>query len=162
MASIDAEIPEKPPERHEKRNSYRIPKNPRQNLRIIIDCEHGSAGYNNSLGFYMANDNQPVRGYIVVPESKSDKNEESITISIQYLEQYAGGTMGFFMIPNGAGNQSLSRGQQIDFEALNDGYRGTGISSSQSNYFSSQTIDGILLIKTRPSGQVVDINSGKT
>ena len=134
MASIDAELPEQPPQRYEKRNSYRIPKNPRQNLRIIIDCEHGSAGYNNSLGFYMANDNQPVRGYIVIPESKSDKNEESITISIQYLEQYAGGTMGFFMIPNGAGNQSLSRGQQIDFEALNDGYRGTGIASSQSNY----------------------------
>jgi len=134
MASIDAEIPEQPPQRHEKRNSYRIPKNPRQNLRIIIDCEHGSAGYNNSLGFYMASDTQPVKGYVVVPESKSDKNEESITISIQYLEQYAGGTMGFFMIPNGAGNQSLSRGQEINFEALNDGYRGTGIASSQSNY----------------------------
>ena len=134
MASIDAEIPEKQPERYGKRNSYRIPKNPRQNLRIIIDCEHGSAGYNNSLGFYMASETQPVRGYVVVPESKSDKNEESITISIQYLEQYAGGTMGFFMIPNGAGVNSLSRGQQIDFEALNDGYRGTGISSSQSNY----------------------------
>ena len=59
MASIDAEIPEKL-ERYGKRNSYRIPKNPRQNLRIIIDCEHGSAGYNNSLGFYMASDTQPV------------------------------------------------------------------------------------------------------
>ena len=60
MASIDAELPEQPPQGYEKRNSYRIPKNPRQNLRIIIDCEHGSAGYNNSLGFYMANDNQPI------------------------------------------------------------------------------------------------------
>ena len=138
MASIDAEIPEKPPERHEKRNSYRIPKNPRQNLRIIIDCEHGYAAYNNSLGFYLANSNGPVRGYIVVPESKSNKPEESITISTQYLEQYAGGTMGFFIIPNGAGVQSLSRGQQVDFEALNSpyegGFRGTGILSSQNNY----------------------------
>lgn len=138
MASIDAEIPEQPPQRHEKRNSYRIPKNPRQNLRIIIDCEHGYAAYNNSLGFYLANSNGPVRGYVVVPESKSGKNQESITVSVQYLEQYAGGTMGFFLIPNGAGVQSLSRGQQIDFETLNsphpDGFRGIGISSSQNNY----------------------------
>ena len=118
MASIDAEIPEQPPQRHEKRNSYRIPKNPRQNLRIIIDCEHGYASYNNCLGFYMANENGPVRGYVVVPESKADTNEESITISIKYLEQYAGGTMGFFLIPNGAGVQSLSRGQQIDLSLI--------------------------------------------
>ena len=36
MASIDAELPEQPPQRYEKRNSYRIPKNPRQNLSCLL------------------------------------------------------------------------------------------------------------------------------
>ena len=55
------------------------------------------------------------------------------------LNDYAGGTMGFFLIPNGGNLNSLVMNGIISFEALNTGgngpgFRGVGVSSAQQNY----------------------------
>ena len=55
------------------------------------------------------------------------------------LNAYSGGTMGFFLIPNGGNVNSLAVNDIISFEALNTGgngagFRGVGVSSAQQNY----------------------------
>lgn len=134
MYTIDPEFEDNYPKRLKRRFAYRIPKDPKADIRITIDVEKGSAGYDNALGYYIANKNRPKVGYIVCKSAKSGKNISRVTVPKSILEQYAGGTMGFFLLPNGAGLQSLSKGQQVTFSAQGGGHRADGISTSEGNY----------------------------
>ena len=63
-----------------------------------MDVEKGKAGYDNAFGFYLANSDGPQWGKIVVPSAKEASegggNEtQTITLSTNELEPYAGGTM---------------------------------------------------------------------
>tara|TARA_X000001036_G_scaffold77598_2_gene69284 strand:+ start:12521 stop:16522 length:4002 start_codon:yes stop_codon:yes gene_type:complete len=137
-ATIDAEIPMKNPQRYKGKNSYRIPQNPRQDLRVTVDCEHGAAGYENSLGFYLADDNGPQKGYIIVPNAKANESQQDIVVPLKRLREYAGGTMGFFIVPDGNRNNSYDRGDDVDFQSHNggngSGFRGNGVGSAENNY----------------------------
>lgn len=118
---------------------YKIPSDPKGDLQIKMDVEHGNAGYRNTMGFYLANENGPQWGVITQPLIRSGVNLTVSTIPSQQLQNFAGGTMGFFLISNGAQvNPTFQVNQVIDFEPLNapysGGFRGTGINSSQSNY----------------------------
>ena len=139
QATIDAEIPLDHPKRMSDRNSYRIPMHPRQDLRVTVDCEHGSAGYENSLGFYLANDDGPQKGYIVVPNAKDTESQQSIIVPLKRLKEYQGGTMGFFIVPDGNDSNNYDRGDDVDFSPHSsgghgDGFRANGISSAENNY----------------------------
>ena len=138
QACIDAEIPMDSPSRYLGKNSYRIPKKSRQDLRVTVDCEHGAAGYDNSLGFYLANDNGPQKGYMIVPSAKSNKDQESIVVPIKDLEQYAGGTMGFFIVSDGDERNNYDRGDEFNINSHQSGhgpgFRGSGINSAENDY----------------------------
>lgn len=133
--TIDAEIPGEPPRPLSKKSAYRIPQDVKYDLTITMDVEKGSAGYNNALGVYLADNNGPQTGLVIVKSAKSGENISVVTVPVSTLQQYKGGTLGFFLIPNGGNANSLSTGQVINFVPHNgDGFRGSGISTAQGNY----------------------------
>ena len=118
--------------------AYRIPTTPTADLTIQMDVEKGGAGYNNALGFYLADDTGPKEGRITVTTARNGTNIYKAHIPKATLEQYAGGTMGFYLLPDGAGQNSLTLAQPMTFTPLNapysGGYSAVGISTAQSNY----------------------------
>ena len=117
---------------------YRIPLDAKADLNIQMDVEKGDSGYNNSLGFYLADDTGPKYGRVVVTSARNGTEMYNAYVPNAKLAQYAGGTMGFFLISDGADVNTLTANQDIAFEPLNSphlgGFRGTGINSAQSNY----------------------------
>jgi len=135
MYTIDPEFLWDFPQTLKRRNAYRIPKGEiNADLLVTTDTEKGSAGYDNALGYYLADASGPKVGYVIVKSAKAGTNINRVTIPASQLRNYRGGTMGFFLIPDGADQNSLSKGQQINFSAQGDGFRGNGISTAQSNY----------------------------
>ncbi len=135
MYTIDPEFLQEFPQTYKKLNAYRIPRGEiTANLLVTTDTEKGSAGYDNALGYYLANENGPQVGYVVVPSAQSGSDINRVTITQSQLNSYRGGSMGFFIIPDGGDQNSLSRGQQINFQSQGDGFRGSGISTAEGNY----------------------------
>ena len=134
---IDADVEGMRPERTDKW-AYSIPQECSADLSINLDCEHGAAGYDNALGFYLANDSGPVEGVVVLPSAKSGEQMTTVTIMSAMLNTYGNGTMGFFLIPDGGGQNSLTLGQSVNFTNLGSGsdagFSAIGISTAQSNY----------------------------
>lgn len=125
------------------RFGYRIPQKVTNALEVRMDVEKGKAGYDNAFGFYLATDDGPQWGKIVVPSAKNAEegggNETStVTLTQSELEAYAGGTMGFFLLSDGADQNSLSVNQTINFSSHSNGhgpgFRGSGISTKENNY----------------------------
>jgi len=125
------------------RFAYRIPQKITNALTIRMDVEKGKAGYDNAFGFYLADSSGPKWGKIVVPSAKEASqgggNETStITLSVSELEAYAGGTMGFFLLSDGAGQNSLSTNQTFSINSHSNGhgpgFRGSGIDTKENDY----------------------------
>ena len=118
--------------------AYRIPKSPTADVSIQMDIEKGGAGYDNAVGFYLADETGPKYGRMVCNSARSGTEMYHAYVPSARLNNYAGGTMGFFLIPNGGNDNTLVSNQEIVFEQLNapysGGFRGTGILSGQSNY----------------------------
>ena len=143
--SIDSEFEGGMPKKIPKRWCYRIPNEVKADLNVQMDVEKGTAGYDNAVGFYLADETGPKYGRVIVTSARNGTNLYEAYVPSGKLSQYAGGTMGFFLIPDGGGQNSLTINQEIAFETLNaphdGGFRGTGISTAQSNYclFSDRT-----------------------
>ena len=101
-----------------------------------MDVEKGGAGYDNALGFYLADATGPKYGRIVVTSAASGTNMYEAYVPSAQLRQYAGETMGFFLISNGGGQNSLTVNQEVTFNPLNSPYTGgfsaVGINTAQS------------------------------
>jgi len=133
--TIDAEIPGEPPRALPKRSAYRIPADVRYDLTITMDVEKGSAGYNNALGVYVADSTGPKSGVVIVKSAKSGEDITIATVSATLMQQYKGGTIGFFLIPNGGNRNTLTIGQNITFVPHNNnGFRGVGIATNEGDY----------------------------
>ena len=120
-------------------NEYRIPSEVKTDLMIQIDVEKGSSSYDSSLGFYLADETGPKYGRIVCTRAKGGTELYTAYLPSAKLNEYAGGTMGFFLMPNGGNLNSQAVNDVISFEALNTGgngagFRGTGVSTAQQNY----------------------------
>ncbi len=113
---------------------YRIPKNVSADLSIIMDVEKGSAGFDNAVGFYLADETGPKYGRVVVTSARGGTNMYTANVPNAKLKQYAGGTMGYFLIPDGGGQNTLTINQEVAFNPLSDGFSAIGISTAQSNY----------------------------
>ena len=117
---------------------YRIPLDAKADLNIQMDVEKGGAGYDNALGFYLADETGPKIGRIVVTSASSGSEMYNAYVPAAKLQQYAGGTMGFFLIPNGGGQNSLTVNQEVTFSPLSSPYAGgfsaVGITTAQNNY----------------------------
>ena len=118
------------------------PKQPLQDY-MGIYVEKGKAGYDNAFGFYLANDDGPQWGKIVVPSAKNageggGNETQTITLSVSELEAYAGGTMGFFLLSDGADQNSLSVNQTFSIQSHSNGhgpgFRGNGIDTKEQDY----------------------------
>ena len=73
MYTIDPEFLQEFPQTYKKLNAYRIPRGEiTANLLVTTDTEKGSAGYDNALGYYLANENGPQVGYVVVPSAEGN------------------------------------------------------------------------------------------
>ena len=125
------------------RFGYRIPQKITNALTIRMDVEKGKAGYDNAFGFYLADEDGPKWGKIVVPSAKEASegggNETStIVLSTSELQAYAGGTMGFFLLSDGADQNSLSTNQTFTINSHSSGhgpgFRGSGINTKENNY----------------------------
>ena len=118
--------------------AYRIPKSPFADLNISMDIEKGDSGYNNAVGFYLADETGPKYGRMVCNSARSGTEMYMAYVPAAQLDSYAGGTMGFFLVPDGGDENTFVVNQEFLFEPLNSphdgGFRGTGISSAQSNY----------------------------
>jgi len=127
-------VPKKLPDRF----AYRIPLEPKADLNIQIDVEKGDSSYDNSMGFYLADETGPKYGRIICTSARGGTELYNAYVPSAKLDQYAGGTMGFFLLSDGNGQNTLTMNQEIAFEELNsphpEGYRGTGINTAQSNY----------------------------
>tara|TARA_B100001173_G_scaffold251944_1_gene222975 strand:+ start:832 stop:5694 length:4863 start_codon:yes stop_codon:yes gene_type:complete len=136
--SIDGDFLDGAPKKLPTRFSYRIPLDPKADLNISMDVEKGGAGYDNALGFYLADATGPKYGRIVVTSAASGTNMYEAYVPSAQLRQYAGETMGFFLISNGGGQNSLTVNQEVTFNPLNSPYTGgfsaVGINTAQSNY----------------------------
>ena len=136
--SIDSEFVGGMPKKIPKRWCYRIPNEVKADLNVQMDVEKGTAGYDNAVGFYLADETGPKYGRVIVTSARNGTNLYEAYVPSGKLSQYAGGTMGFFLIPDGGGQNSLTINQEIAFESYNviydGGFRGTGISTAQSNY----------------------------
>ena len=131
--SIDPEVPDEPPQLVPGLFAYRVPTDPADDLQVVIDCEKGSAGYDNALGIYYADESGPQEGVVVVTSASTGQIYE-VTLPQSKLEEYAGETFGFFLIPDGGGQNNLSVNQSISFSSSGDGFRGSGIDTAESNY----------------------------
>ena len=125
------------------RFAYRIPQKITNALTIRMDVEKGKAGYDNAFGFYLADSSGPKWGKIVVPSAKNAAegggNETStIVLSTSELQAYAGGTMGFFLLSDGADQNSLSVNQTFNIQSHSNGhgpgFRGSGIDTKENDY----------------------------
>ena len=138
---------------------YRIPLDAKADLNIQMDVEKGGAGYDNALGFYLADETGPKIGRIVVTSASSGSEMYNAYVPAAKLQQYAGGTMGFFLIPNGGGQNSLSIMQELTFTPLNSPYSGgfsaVGINTAQNNYclFSDRTWNPMQKDQTKWQGK---------
>lgn len=142
--TIDPQNNTTPQRVSDSRFAYRIPQNVTNALEVRMDVEKGKAGYDNAFGYYLADKDGPQWGKIVVPSAKNAEegggNETStITISQSELEQYKGGTMGFFLLSDGAGQNNLSINQTFNFNSHSSGghgqgFRGSGIQTKENNY----------------------------
>ena len=118
--------------------AYRIPKSPKADISIQMDIEKGNSGYNNAVGFYLADETGPKYGRMVCNSARSGTEMYHAYVPNAQLLSYAGGTMGFFLVPDGGDENTFNSNQEFLFEPLNSphdgGFRGTGINSAQSNY----------------------------
>ena len=141
--TIDPQNNTTPQRVSDSRFAYRIPKKITNALTIRMDVEKGKAGYDNAFGFYLADSDGPQWGKIVVPSAKEASegggNEtQTITLSTSELEPYAGGTMGFFLLSDGADQNSLSVNQTFTIQSHSNGhgpgFRGNGIDTKENDY----------------------------
>jgi len=115
-------------------NAYRIPKEVKTDLAVKIDVEKGSSSYDSTIGLYLADATGPKYGRIVCTNAQQGTELFTSYIPSAKLNSYSGGTMGFFLIPNGGNLNSLAMNGIISFEALGAGFRGVGVNSAQQNY----------------------------
>jgi len=127
----------------------------RDSVTLTMDFLGGSAGFNNSFGFYLADESgNPVSGEIVKADVKtSDAAEGADVLSFTLNAAQLGGAaqLGMFLIPNGGSlNPGLADGDTVTFadngngelQALVDGVPVVAESSHGPVFFSDTSLNG--------------------
>ena len=122
---ITANLAEGYYELHDKAETY---------LNFTFNCRQGSASYDNSMGWYVTNDDGvPIHGRVLLENATDASGRFNFKVPADELNQYIPCKLGFFMIPDGQG-RGAPHGTACTFSTLNDGYRIDQSSSAQSNY----------------------------
>tara|TARA_B100000401_G_scaffold25586_1_gene15275 strand:+ start:158 stop:4507 length:4350 start_codon:yes stop_codon:yes gene_type:complete len=124
-----------PPTKDANKNYYLIPYDVSNVIIMNIDLEKGKAGYRNTLMAYIETDGVPRWAQLLVVDATNQTGMSQHTIPLTVLQQYAGGNIGFTLIPNGAQLNSYNVGDIFtSFSQLADGWRIDGVASTESNY----------------------------
>ncbi len=112
---------------------YRVPVGIDMPLCIFYDVQKGNAGYENTWGVYLAGENrEPVWGQVILANATDSVGYGELVVSSTILSQYENGYIGFFLVPNGNNNNSVSNGDLVTFSETGNGWR-SNLNSSQSN-----------------------------
>ncbi len=105
-------------------------------IKIEFNCQRGSAGYENTFGYYLTdvdNDHDPVYGQIVLKNATDATGYRSFTIPAATINQYVPCRLGFVLIPDGnQENGGISTGDTLTFSETSNGWR-TNLSSAENN-----------------------------
>lgn len=100
----------------EKRLYYKIPFQPLSPLIIRYKAQRGTAGKKSSWGYYFANESGiPQVGYVLRKNMTDTVATATVEIPVNTLTTYAGGYVGFFLIPGGNADTNISDGSQVTF-----------------------------------------------
>lgn len=117
--SIVPLIPEEKFKPEKNKLHYRLPLKVLAPMVIRYKAQRGTAAKKSSWGYYLAGqDGVPQKGYIIRKNATDFNGSGEITVSPTDLETYAGGTLGFFLIPGGNGASNISDGTQISFQKV--------------------------------------------
>jgi len=112
---------------------YEIPGNLKVPMMIHYDVHKGAAGYQNSWGVYISDpDGNPVWGRVILADATNSVGFGEYKVPLSILRQYAGGNVGFFLVPDGNRN-GASNGQSVTFSDTGNGWR-SSLNSAESNY----------------------------
>lgn len=121
---------------------YEIPGNLKVPMIILYDVHKGAAGYRNSWGVYIADPNgTPVWGRVILADATNSVGFGEYKVPLNVLRQYAGGNVGFFLVPDG-NNFGASNGQAVTFSDTGNGWR-CSLNSNQDNltFFSDRRLN---------------------
>ena len=98
-----------------------IPSSPQAALEILYETRRPSASYENSWGYVFYNEagTAPERGYIIRANVNTRGIIASETIPLDRLLDYSCRKMGFFILPDGNGQNSISDGDEVTFSEAN-------------------------------------------
>lgn len=132
-----------PPQIIKKYQVYPLPYNPKSSLFIFYDIHKGSAGYENTWGYYLAQapsqgvnsaPPEPSYGVVIKADGTNSTGLGVIRVPLAKLKEYAGGYLGFFITPDGNDQNSVDDGDTVTFsQTSNNGGWRTNLSSAQQN-----------------------------
>ena len=130
-----------PPQIIKKYQIYPLPYNPKTSLFIFYDIHKGAAGYENCWGYYLAQapsqgvnnaPPEPSYGKIIKADGTNSAGLGVMRIPLDKLKEYAGGYLGFFIVPDGNDQNSVSDGDTVSFsETSNNGGWRTNLDSAE-------------------------------
>ena len=126
-----------------KHQIYPLPYNPKSSLFIFYDIHKGAAGYENCWGYYLAQrpsegvleaPPEPSYGKIIKANGTNSTGLGVMRIPLDKLEEFKGGYLGFFIVPDGNDENSVDDGDTVTFsETSNEGGWRCNLSSAQQN-----------------------------
>ena len=132
-----------PPQIIKRYQIYPIPYNPKSSLFIFYDIHKGAAGYENCWGYYLAQRPsqgvnkaapEPSYGKIIKADGTNSTGLGVMKIPLDKLKEFAGGYLGFFIVPDGNDENSVNDGDTVTFsETSNEGGWRCNLSSAQQN-----------------------------
>ena len=134
-------VKETPVRYHRTRLSYKIPLNPVSSVVISYNIIKGSAGYQNSWGVAITNEegNQIYWARVIEDNTTRDIETTQYTIPYDVLIQYPRKEIVFFLVPDG--NGGLSSGQDISFTYQNPGWKNSASTENDWVFFSNSKMN---------------------
>ncbi len=115
-----------------KNNIFRFDTPAESRLKITLNTRRGSAQYDNTIGWYVTDENNvPIFGRVLLANATDSSGTFHRSIPKDEINSYMPCNLGFFMIPDG-GRGGASDGQDITFVAHNNQY-GDGYTTNGQN-----------------------------
>ena len=116
-----------------KNNIFRFDTPAESRLKITLNTRRGSASYENTIGWYVTDENNvPIAGRVLLSNATDSSGTFHRSIPKDEINSYMPCNLGFFMIPDG-NNGGASDGQDITFSAHNNQY-GAGYTTNQNSH----------------------------
>ena len=116
-------------------NRYKLVSKANSYLNIDFECRKGSAGYDNTLGWYVTDgiDGNPVYGEVMMPNATDASGKFVTKIPKKIINQYIPCSLGFFIVPDGDDqNSNVEKGDSVTLSDTGNGWR-TNLNSAQQN-----------------------------